>query len=299
MRHHVAKGVENLNDGASMTWWRTPFNMPIPYLWTNLPTWIEGDGPLDYYGEATSFNLGGFEPGWEICVFFCVWHWDGPVSGDAYLYSRWRNEIGSTMFWCRNAWKESLNIPADYWHECIHGCNQGVAGWEVHNDGNYSVQSWSTGAGAMSTKTTTISFSDVPDTSVLSTDHQGKIWVEGNNLCYTDSKGGSEKPGCWKHTMTGDNQGYVGTAKAGSIWMDTGNYLHWIGKNGYDYKARWWLQQIASTWTNGPTGSFYVGPAHAGKIWVDSEFGQTHIGYIGNEGYKLLTGSGEYYWEAP
>jgi hypothetical protein len=291
MYHHVAKGVDQ--DGGSnniMTWWKTNFNMPVPNLWDG--SWGEGRGPFTYNGEGTSFDLSGFYPGYEVVAFFCGWHWDGPVSGTAYLYSQWRDENNNLMFTCANGLAVGLNIQQDYWYEYMYACNQGVAGWEIDVAGNYRVRSWSTGAGAMSQQDTIISFSNVPSTTQLSSTKIGYIWVEGNNLCFINANR-------WKHSMAGDNQGYVDTNKKGYMWIDNDNYLHWIGNDGNNYRVRWRIQQFASTWSNGPTGPTYAGTDKKGYTWVDSEFGDTHIAYIGANGYKFLMGAGEYPYQAP
>lgn len=286
--HKVAKGVRDNPSGDIMTWWKTNFNMPVPQLYDG--TWIEGSGPFLYYGLATSFDLTGFVPGWEVAAFFCGWHWDGPLSGTAYAYSEWRDENNALMFTCANGVAVGLNIASGYWYEYIYGCNQGVAGWEIDVAGNYRVRGWSTGTGALGQMDTTITFSNVPSTTQLGTDKPGYIWVEGNDLCFVcDSR--------WKHTITGDSQGYVNTTKAGYMWIDTSDYLHWIGNNGNDYRVKWKIQQFASTWSNGPTNS-QCGKT-PGFIWVDDEFGQTHLSYIGNNGCKWLVGSGNYPYQTP
>ena len=294
MTHNVAKGVRNLNNGNVMTWWKTNFNMPVPYLfdWSG----NQEGGPLSYYGKATSFDLSGFNPGWELVGFFCIWHWDGPISGAAYLSSKWRDRYGSTMFYCANSAYLYLNVASGYWSEYMYGCNQGVAGWEIDSSGNYSVQSWSTGAGSISTKTTTITFSNVPSTS-SSGGESGHIWIEGNDLCYIDAINNDSST--WKQTMVGVKGSYKDVAKAGALWIGTNNYLHWIGNDGYEYLAEWRIQQYASTWSNGPTNEQHPGTSYKGYMWVDNEFGQTHLAYIGYNGYKFLAGSGQYPYWAP
>lgn len=293
MYHKVCQGIDQ--DGGSnniMTWWKTNFNMPVPEIWNG--NWVEGRGPFTYNGLGTSFNLSGFYPGWELVAFFCGWHWDGPLYGTAYMYSQWRDENNNLMFTCANGNSISLNLDSGYWQEYMYGCNQGVAGWEVDVVGNYRVRSWSTGTGAMGQQDTIITFSNVPSTSQLPTSTKGYIWVEGNNLCFVNANK-------WKHIMIGNQESYVDTAKKGYIWIDsgTGYTLKWIGNDGYRYRCKWNIKQFASTWSNGPTGPTFAGTSKKGYIWIDDEFGWTHLGYIASDGYKYLTGSGNYPYQAP
>lgn len=44
-----------------MTWWKTSFNMPVRNIFDNNSTYTETEGMLNATGEATSFDLSGFE----------------------------------------------------------------------------------------------------------------------------------------------------------------------------------------------------------------------------------------------
>ena len=291
MYHRVAKGIHQ--DGGNnniMTWWKTNFNMPVPEIWNG--NWVPDRGPFTYNGQATSFDLSGLVAGFELVVFCAGFHWEGPLSGTAYVYSEWRDENNNLLFTCADGIPIDLDIDSGYWYEYMRACNIGIAGWEVDTSGNYKVRSWSTGTGAMETMETTITFSNVPSTSQMSTSKRGYIWVEGNNLHFINNNR-------WEHSITGEDQGYVDTAKAGYIWIDTDNYLHWIGNDGHDYKGKWRIKQFASTFSNGPTGEVFAGTSKKGYIWVDNEFGGTHLSYIGNDGYKYLFGSGNYPYQYP
>jgi hypothetical protein len=291
MNHHVAKGVQNRNNGNRMTWWKSNFNMPTLNIGDGT-VWLEAYGPVAYDSPDTSFDLTGFFPGWEIVVFCCIWHWDGPVSGTAYLYSRWCNPAGSTIFNCANGLGYALNVASEYWSEYWYGCNIGCAGWEVTSSGNYSVRSYSTGAGAMSEQSTTIAFSNVPSTTQLAASRAGYIWVEGNDLCFVNANQ-------WKHTIVGTDNGYVDTEKSGFMWIDNSNWLHWIGLDGHNYQVPWKIQEFASTWSNSSNDATAPGASYKGCIWVDSEYGWTHLGYIGYDGHKYIVGSGHDPYIAP
>lgn len=293
MIHRVAKGVQNRNNSNIMSWWKTNFNMPVPDVSDNI-VWVQDYGPCTYYNEATSFDLTGFFPGWEVVAYFTIWHWDGPCSGTANLTSSWRDTDGSLMFVCANGINYDIDLGSGDWTEYWGGCNTGVAGWEIDVAGNYKVRSEATGAGgvAIAQKETTIAFSNVPSTTQLGSDKPGYIWVEGNNLCFICANR-------WKHIIIGDQISYVDTAKAGYMWIDTNNTLKWIGANGYKYGVKWRIKQFASTWSNGASGEVFAGTAKKGMIWVDNEFGWTHLSYIGNDGYKYLVGSGNSPYTAP
>lgn len=286
--HRVAKGMENNISNNLMTFWKTNFNMPVPYLFDG---WTEG-GPFIWYGQATSFDLTGFLPGWEIAVFFSLWHWNGPAVGTAVLYSSWRDTDSSLMSQCANTFFLWVNLPSGYWQEYCWACNIGVAGWEIDVAGNYGVRS-SAGGDApvqIAQKDTSITFSNVPSTAQLDADKAGYVWVEGNDLCYICASR-------WKHSISGDNQGAAGAGKAGYIWIDDSDYLHWIGNDNNDYRVPWKIQQFASSFSNGPTSE--VCGEDEGYFWTDSEFGWTHLSYIGHNTCKFLIGSGKYPYVAP
>ena len=289
MLHKVAKGiVQDGGSGNTMTWWKTNFNMPVPEIWDG--NWVQNRGPFTYQGLATSFDLTGLVAGHEVAAFFALYHWDGPLSGTAYVYSQWRDENNVLMFTCGNGNAVDLSIASGDWYEYMYGCNQGIAGWEIDVAGNYRVRSWSTGVGAIGQMDTTIVFSNVPSTTQLGSDKPGYIWVEGHHLCFICASR-------WKHTIIGVAEAYIDTAKAGYMWIGTDDYLRWIGSNGWKYRTAWKIQQFASTWSNGPTNS-QCGKT-PGMIWVDNEFGQTHLSYIGNNGCKWLVGSGNYPYQTP
>lgn len=66
---HICKGMENVNSGDIMTMWKSQFNMPVPTnIWDISPTFDLFDGPFNFLGEATSFDLSGFSTGWEALL---------------------------------------------------------------------------------------------------------------------------------------------------------------------------------------------------------------------------------------
>jgi len=263
--------------------------MPVPNLYDDISPWTQYNGPFTYYGNMTSYNLSTQKPGYETACLTSIWTFENTgasdVDIDCYLQCKWLDPDDTALVTSQN-YHLMRRVNAGSWIEDIININIGIAGWEIDDDGTFSVLSTTTGDYTNS-KSTDITFSNVPDTSQFGTNIRGHVWVEGNGLCYLNANG-------WKHSILGT---YVstspGTTKAGHIWVDTNNDLHWVGGNGWDYKAYWKVKQFASTFSNGPTGATYAGTSNAGYIWIDNEFGWTHVAYIGYDGYKYLTGGGD------
>lgn len=293
----IAEGVQNRNNGEIMHFWRSNFNMPVPNIFLGIPNWVDGYGPVTYYNPATSFNLSGFVGGLEIVLFVAVWHWDGPLVGTTYLNLTWNRPDGSVIFWGANNFAVSLNIPSGYWSGYFWAINTGVAPWEVMSSANYSARSWSTGLDPI-TNNTTITFSNTPSAARVSgSSHQGYIWVEGNFLSIANCGGGYDSYGgtgygAWIHGINGTSLGGSGTP--GYIWVNTSNDLCFVDGSGTPCKVPWKIKQFASYFSNGATSTVYAGTSNAGKIWMDNEYGQTHIAYIGYDGYKYICGAGDY-----
>jgi len=287
----ISKGLINQVSGTSFTWWKTPFNMPTPNLFDNNSGWIRYQGPFSYPGQATSFDLSGFSPGFEICVFSSIFDWENDTANSVtlneYIWTRWADPSWTTIFWGSYGDNINMTLPAYNWTESMFCTNTGVASWEVASNGIYHVGASSTGNYPISEHTADITFSNVPDVTQLSYDDIGHIWIEGNNLCFINANR-------WKHTIYGTQVSTTpGTDKAGYIWIDTSNDLHWIGGNGYNYKTPWKVKQFASFFSNSATSTVYAGTDKAGYIWMDDEFGFTHLSYIGYDGYKYLIGAGD------
>lgn len=291
--HITAKSLTNLTDTTQKhTFWKTNFNMPVENLFGNLTTWTRTEGPVTHGNSGISFSLTGFSPGYEIVVFSSIWDWENtggsPVTLDAYLYQEWTDTDGlTTLVQGLDGYYFNVSVPAGSWSETIGSINIGVAGWEIDSNSTYYTKSSATGTHAISEVSTGITFSNVPTVTQLASDKAGYIWVEGNNLCFINANR-------WKHTIVGTQVSTTpGTSKAGFMWIDTSNNLHWVGANGYDYRTSWKIKQFASYFSNGPTEEVNAGTSKAGFIWVDNEFGWTHLSYIGYDGYKYLCGAGD------
>lgn len=292
--HITSKALTNITDTTQKhTFWKTNFNMPVENIFGNLTTWTRYNGPVTHGSSGTSFSLSGFSPGFETVVFSSIWDWENtgpdPVTVSASLYSKWVDTDNSTtLVQGANGASVSHLVAAGDWYEYLFAVNIGVAGWEVDENSTYYTKSSATGTHAITEVSTGIVYSNVPSVTQLGASTPGFIWVEGNNLCFVNANR-------WKHTIVGTQVSTTpGTSKAGFMWIDTSNDLHWVGAtSGYDYKIPWKVQQFASYFSNGPTNEVNAGTAKAGFIWVDSEFGDTHLAYIGYNGYKWLCGAGD------
>lgn len=296
----IVKGVCATN-GNIMTFWKTNFNMPVPNLFSGSSTYEAGFMAARYCSIGfTSEALTGFYPGYEIALADALLRWC--VSDTSCL-----NGIGcACLIWYRgatclvgNKFQICVNIPAPgsgyyttSWYETM--TNIGVAGWEVCTDATYctyavfsNVSGDDVSIGACSTD---LYWGSVPSTS--QTACQGKIWVEGNDLHYFNANQ-------WEHVMVGDNQGSAGAGKQGSLWIDNSHYLHWVGADCNNYRAKWRICQFCSTFSNGAPANPSPGAGYKGSIWADSQFGWTHLSYIGCDGNKYLTGGGNYPYSAP
>ena len=128
-----------------------------------------------------------------------------------------------------------------------------------------------------------VNWNGVPSTNRCSSTIRGSIWVEGNDLHFINANG-------WEHWMIGDYQGTGATP--GAIWIDNSHYLHWANSGGCHYRAKWRICQFCSTFSNGPGPNPSPGSAYKGALWADTEFGWTHLAYIGCDGNKYITGAG-------
>lgn len=289
--NHISKGVQNYNDTSKkMTWFKTNFNMPVPnYMAANNP-FTRYSGCWDYLGEATSYDLTGFVPGYEICNACTIFDFENNGGStyniDTYLTTKWVSHDNSTvMFYILNNYHFTYSLPAGYYTELWSGGNIGCASGEIHSNNDYYFKSSASGTPNIAEVSTTVSITNCPDTTPLALGTDGYIWVEGNNLCMV----GSQR---FKHTIIGVSLGEVGLTP-GYIWIDDSGIIHWVGNDGKDYTNRWQKKQFASFYGNSSTGEVNAGTSKKGFIWADDEFGGTHLGYIGVDGYKYLTGAGE------
>lgn len=297
---HISKGVTNIeNNALKMTWFKTNFNMPVPnYFYdTGASDWVRTQGCWTYNTETTNYDLSGFVPGYEICNGATIFDFDNTGSGTPYnvdtdLYCRWTDPSLNTLYWNANPYHFTYTVPAWDWYNYAIVGNIGCAGWEITSNDTYHFRASAVGDPTIAVSDTSVTITNCPSTARLGAGKEGYIWVEGNNLCYITG-GVSGDPYEWKHTMVGVDQGDTGsTNNKGYIWLN-GTLLEWVGSDGHKYSAAWAVQQFASIYSNGATGSVDAGVGNYGYLWVDNLFGGTHMAYIGSDGYKWLTGAGD------
>lgn len=288
--NHISKGVQNYNDTSKkMTWFKTNFNMPVEDYMADNDPFTRYVGAWDYLTETTSYDLTGFSPGYEICNGCAIYDFDNDTGVsyqiDTLLSGRWTDPSLNTLYWVWEDVQLYTLLPAYTYSEIWYAGNIGCASWEINSNDTYHFRAGAVGTPNITTVDTSVSFTNVPSTSLLGSDTPGHIWVEGNNLCFVNANE-------WKHTMVGVEIGTTGLTP-GYMWIDTSNILHWVGADGKDYRSAWQVKQFASFYYNGPTGEVNAGTDKAGYMWVDDEFGWTHLSYIGYDGYKYLTGAGD------
>lgn len=282
--HIACKGLTNTATGVSFVFWRSNFNMPVPVTYSR--------GNMSYNNQATTFDLSGFVPGLEICLGVLK---DLTVTvtsvGNVTVDTAWYKPDGTKIFSIYNyTWY--ADVTGDWvFGTDVSYANTGCASWEVGSSGTYSIRTIVTG-GASFSQTTNIVFNNVPSVTKLASSSQGYIWVEGNYLAFCNAGGGTQGgAGAWKHSILGTSLGTSGSA--GYMWIDTSNNLCFTRSDGTACKVPWKVKQFKSEFTNSASGAVNAGTSNKGKIWVDNEFGQTHIAYIGDDGYKYLCGAGD------
>jgi len=299
----ILKGVKSCN-GCTVAFWGINFNMPFPDLWAGGLNWSWDNG----YMCTRYCNLGGSTvslaslcPGYEIATSDVLYRYcvtDGScLNGIAKMWLRWLRSgtyfINSYSLGCID-----IQAPGSGWtwqmYESMY--MTGIDYDEVYTTAMYGTEvlaeCYSGDDLSIGECSIGVCFTNVPSTAQCSSTLRGYIWVEGNNLHFINAR-------CWEHSMTGDNQGSAGAGKQGSIWIDTNHYLHWVGADCNDYRAKWRICQFCSDWSSSSGPNPSPGASYKGAIWVDTEFGNTHLAYIGCDGNKYITGSGKYPYTAP
>lgn len=290
---YVSRGIQNYNDTSKkMTWYKTNFNMPVPNYMASSSPFTRYLGPFTLLTESYSYDLSGFYPGYEVCNGLAVFDFENNGAStyniNTSLYSSWTDSSLSTLVPGMNGTNFSISLAPGYYTEVWAGLNIGIASWEINSNSTYYFRASASGTPTISSVDTAITITNCPSTTQLGSTTRGYIWVDGNNLAFINSNQ-------WQHQIVGTFvSSSPGASASGHIWIDTSNELHWVTSTGDDYKAPWKIQQFASFYSNGAQSTLYAGTTQAGYIWVDSEFGGTHISYIGYDGYKYLIGSGDY-----
>jgi hypothetical protein len=241
--NRFAKGVANNTSWTKMTWWKTSFNMPVTQIFDNTSSWTQYSWPFTYYGEATSFDLSNFQPGWEVLAAFTGFGIVWPESWTINISQNWKDRSGNNVF---TNWPASwsYNVPSGSWAEYILASNQWLAEWEIDGNGTYSMVAAMTGSYTLSQ-----AFDYSITNSPTITDYTPWMtWVEGNDFRFVSANG-------HLHTVYGiQSWSYIDTAKAGTIWIDTAdNTVRWIGNDWYKYVSKYNFQQFSSTFSNWPS----------------------------------------------
>lgn len=73
--------------------------MPVKNIFDNNAIYTETEGMLDAIGEATNFDLTGFQAGWEVIAANTVFTIYGPFAGGTVTVSQtWKDTTGATIF---------------------------------------------------------------------------------------------------------------------------------------------------------------------------------------------------------
>lgn len=277
--HHVAKKFTNKTSGTKMTWWKTSFNMPVPNIFDNNSTYTETEWMLNATGEATSFDLSGFDAWWEVVCASSVFTLYGPFAGGTVnIFQEWKDPSGTVLI-SNNTSVSFPALSAWYWSSYQLAMNIGIASWEISAAGTYSIAGYTSGAHTAS-QSQNIVFSNVPSVSTYT---PGMMWVEWNNLCWSSANGHI-------HKRSGTDMGNP-WATPGYIWI-YGSYIYWIWSDGHKYVWPINFQQFSSIFYNGPS-PWVVSWQTPWFMWADSNFWWEHIWYIAESGYKWIMPSGE------
>ena len=270
--------------------------MPVPCLFDGCSNCVEGFMDARYCNMSGTVSLLGLCAGYEVALGNALWRWETGVgeclNGFACLTIHWYRPPGACIGGFNGC--TCINIGENYiqWYEGMIGI--GIAGWEICANGDHCTRTLATTISGdnvyIDLLTIDINFCCVASTA--QTARQGNIWVEGNDLHYFNAN-------CWEHTMVGDSQGAAGVDTDGAMWIDNACYLHWVGADCNDYRAKWRICQFCSTFSGGAPANPAPGASYKGSLWVDDQFGATHLSYIGCDGNKYLAGAGECPYIAP
>jgi hypothetical protein len=281
---HVATGLGiQRSTGTYYRWHNHSFN-PTSNISDGYQTWDFWGDPSDVYpgpvvySAQSSFDLTGYQYGIELVMFVLKFQSDTADSG---TFSHiWKDPDGNTL----NTFSGSWNCPgAGYWWYSWSGDGIKANGSEIHKNGTYTIQYSVTGNYGSLSGSVTFTVSNFP--AATSSSNLGRIWVEGNHLCYICYQG-------YKIQLPTDGTGtYVDGTKAGSVWMETNGKIAYIDATGNKRSTKKGDRYGFDGWTTEIPGS--PGTAHAGKIWVsNSSEADTYLVIISPDGNKYRIGAG-------
>jgi len=275
--------------GNIMCMYKSNFNMPVPSLFDGSADCTSGFMSARYTDMCDTSHalVGTWYAGYEFALGDSMYIHEGPLNGVGCVTQQWK--VDGTPINNYN-FQLCIDEEVDHYHMYESMVNTGLAGWEIDSDSTVTftneVTCISGDDTSIASKTGTIILSGVPSTAQCSSTITGSIWVEGCTLAYITASR-------FKHKIIGNYQ-IASEGTPGSIWIDNSHYLNWIGCDCLRYKAPWYICQFCSTFTNGAPANPSPGASYAGALWVDSQFGCTHLSYIGCDGNKYLAGAGEY-----
>jgi hypothetical protein len=130
----------------------------------------------------------------------------------------------------------------------------------------------------------TFTVSNCPTIYTGSASDRGKIWVEGDYLCFIGYQGP------WKIICRHDNTSSAVGATPGQIWLETDGRISYIDSSGNKRSTKMGDQYGYGGWSTEIPSS--PGASHAGKIWVSSDNNDTYLMIIGSDGVKYRIGAG-------
>jgi len=277
--------------GNIMCMYRSNFNMPVPDLFDGSSNCTNGWMAARYVDMCdTSHALSGtWYAGYEFALGDSMYIHNASsscINGVGCVTEQWKVDGNDINF---ASYELCIDLDEGFygWTESM--VNTGIAGWEIDQDSTVTFTNQITNVSgddvSIAAHTGTIILACVPDTTQCSTILDGSIWVEGNTLGLINANG-------FKHYIVGNCCG--SGASAGAVWIDNSHYLNWANSGGCWYRAPWRICQFCSTFSNGAGPNPSPGASYAGAIWADTEFGWTHLAYIGCDGNKYLAGAGDY-----
>ncbi len=300
----AAKGIKATN-GNYITQFRANANMPHTSPYTGGDCYDSGK-ICTFYGTSQSYDLATFCRGHEVLQGLAMYRYTVCDSATDCLNGRYCHclqwvHCDGCVLWTSNA-INCIDIPAPgvgFWTWQYHQwwLQIGANAWEMNVDGNHCIRSCVTcysgddlGTGCISCLTPTGN-----NPTAVSAGCRGSIWIEDNCLFYRPEQTTED----FEQYIVGTCLGNVTSTYAGSMWIDTTHYLHWVGSTGNHYCVPWRLCQFCSVFGNSAGNNPAPGAGYAGAIWADGEFGYSHLAYIGCDGNKYIVGGGNWPYSAP
>lgn len=229
----------------------------------------------------TSFNLSWFQYWNEVCFWTYVlefedFSWDVDITEDM--------SFQKYTWWWQNAWWTGSNyyntsdgtLRWTYWYVWIDDDEI----WTDATQYRFLIQVYGWGVSTEFTIPFTI--------SGLSFDYTRHpawyLWVEWQNLCYTDASYSSTR--WYKHKINYDGAYSWGSGSPWYIWLPTSSTDDHI----YYTDANWYVRRTQNSQPRFDEGDAYAWSGNAWYLWVSdgywSEDWYAHLCYVNNQWYK-------------